>query len=263
MTAPPPLLGLRLLVTRPEGKSEGLAEILGGLGARVVVEPLTRTVALGSEEYRPLEAALFRLAEYTAVILTSGEGVRRLTTQAGRNLAELIPPAVLLVAIGPATAAACRAAGRSADILPENFNAEGLVTALEASVGIAGRRFLLVRAETGRDILPTSVSDAGGRIDVVPAYRTAADTAAAARAAKSLAAGAVDLVVAMSGAALEALAGALAEVNLAPSAVRVAALGPVTAARARQLGFTVALVAPRATVDSLIEALVAARGREE
>lgn len=261
--APPPLQGLRLLVTRPEGRSEGLAEVLRTLGAVVVIEPLTRTVALEPEEYRPLEAVLFRLGEYDAIILTSGEGVRRLTSQAGRNLAELLPAGVLLVAIGPATADACRASGRAADILPEGFNAEGLVAALSRSIGLRDRRFLLVRAETGRDLLPAAIAEAGGVIDVLPAYRTAADEGAAARAARSLASGEVDLVVAMSGAAVEALTAALPAEGLAPAEVRVAALGPVTAARAAQLGYTVVLTAPRATLESLVDALVAAFGRED
>jgi len=48
----------------------------------------------------------------------------------------------------------------------------------------------------------------------------------------------------------------------AAPAVRIAALGPVTAEKAKALGFEVAVVAPDATIDSLIDVLVERFGRQ-
>lgn len=261
--------GLSLLVTRPEGKSDGLSDVLIGLGATVRTEALTRTVPLDDAEYAPLDAALAALDRYDWLLVTSAEGVRFcLARGAARGLPgrldTLLPPGVRLAAIGSATAAACRAAGRAPDLLPAEFHAEGLVAALAAEPKGLTARFLLVRAETARDVLPDTIRAAGGTLDVAPAYRAVTDPAAVARAAAALAAGQVELLVAASGAPLTALAEALPAAGITdPARVRVAAIGPVTAARAAELGMTVALTAPRATLESLVESLVAHRGRED
>lgn len=260
--------GLSLLVTRPEGKSDGLSDVLASLGATVRTEALTRTAPLAEADYAPLDAALAALDRFDWLLVTSAEGVRFLLLRAaarGRpaTLDALLPAGLKLAAIGSATAAACRATGRVPDLLPPEFHAEGLVAALAATPGGLAARFLLVRAEAAREVLPEAIRTAGGALTVAPAYRTVIDPEAAERAARAVAAGQVDLLVAASGAPLAALAGALPEAGVFdPSVVRVAALGPVTAARALELGMTVALTAPRATLENLVESLVAHCGRE-
>ena len=71
--------------------------------------------------------------------------------------------------IGPATAATLQESGLTADVVPETFVAEGLLAALG---NVAGQRFLLPRAEEAREILPRTVRENGGEIDVIPVDRT-------------------------------------------------------------------------------------------
>ncbi len=74
----------------------------------------------------------------------------------------------------------------------------------------------------------------------------------------------MELLVAASGAPLPRWRRRLPAAGITdPAFVRVAAIGPVTAARAAELGMTVALTAPRATLESLVESLVAHCGRED
>lgn len=293
-----PLAGLRLLVTRPEGRTEEAALRLEALGASVVQEPLTRTLPLSETDSAPLDRALGRLDEYDWIIFTSAEGVRFFLERAAFlrgapvALGEILPERAMLAAIGPRTAEAARAAGRAPDLVPEEFRAEGLVAAFEAGgQGVAGKRFLLARAREGRAVIPEALAVAGARVDVVPVYRTQGNPEAATRAAARLARGEIDLVIATSGAALEELAKTLgggagaggrsggvgdpaggsgvaagrpgAGAGATARPVRVAALGPVTAAKAEQLGFEVALVAPSATMDGLVDALVQHCGRRD
>jgi uroporphyrinogen III methyltransferase/synthase len=262
------LRGLRILVTRPEGKTGDLCRRLEELGAHVIDEPLTRTAALPESDYAPLDESLENLDRYDWLLFTSDEGVRyclrRAAERRGTNrLDALLPATVRVAVIGPRTADAVRDAGRSPDLVASDHHAEGLVQALKSlGESVEGRRFLLVRAARGREVLPNDLRAAGAEVDVVTAYRTEGLPEGATRAAARLSRGEVDLVLATSGAALDELASALACRKDVVERTRVAALGPVTAAHARSLGFEVSFTAESATIDSLVEALAVRFGKE-
>src|SRR5262249_18056284 len=82
-----------------------------------------------------------------------------------------------LAAIGPGTAAALRARGVRADIVPAEFRGEGLAEAILADPAIAGAlsrrpRVLIPRAKEAREVLPVRLAEAGCEVDVVPVYET-------------------------------------------------------------------------------------------
>ncbi len=257
-----PATGLRILLTRPEGTNDEAALRLEALGAHVIVEPLTRTAPLDAAGYGPLDRALERPDDYAWILFTSAAGVRYFLERAGERGAAIFPPGLRVAAVGPKTAEALAAAGRPADLVPGDYRAEGLAAALTAAgESLAGRRILFVRALEGRNVLIEALEGAGVRVDLAPAYRTVGLPEGATRAAARIARGEVDLVLATSGAALDELASALSCKRELRSDINVAALGPVTAEHARDLGFTVALVAQDATLDGLIESVAAEGGR--
>ena len=267
---PRPLAGMTLLLTRPEGRNAESRRALEDLGARVFEEPLTRTSPLPDEEYASFDKALGAIGSYDWVLFTSAEGVRyslaRASETAGRLavLPDFIPAGVRVAAIGPATAEAVHSAGRKPDLVPSDYRAEGLVEALaEAAGGLRGQRLLLLRAREGRDVIPRDVEAMGGEVDVVPVYRTEGVPDGAARATARLAAGGIDLVVMTSGAAVDELASAMACRPDLKATTRIAAIGPVTAAKARRQGFDVVVEPPRATAASLVLALVSLSGKRE
>ena len=65
--------------------------------------------------------------------------------------------------------------GLTPDIVPAEFQAEGVIAAL-AQVGIRGSRVLIPRAEVAREILPEQLRELGATVDVIPVYRTIAPT---------------------------------------------------------------------------------------
>jgi uroporphyrinogen III methyltransferase/synthase len=81
-----------------------------------------------------------------------------------------------ICAIGPATAEALGGFGHRADLVPEQYIAEGVVKALGTYYGgiqrLAGRSILLPRAQEARELIPEALAAAGARVDVVPCYRT-------------------------------------------------------------------------------------------
>jgi uroporphyrinogen III methyltransferase/synthase len=105
-----------------------------------------------------------------------------------------------------------------------------------------------------RDLVPVELARCGAVVDVVEAYRTAAPAGAFDLKEKPdwvtfTSSSTVRNFAAVVGA--EALAGALA-------GVKVASIGPITSATARELGIEVTVEASVFTVDGLVEAILRA-----
>jgi uroporphyrinogen-III synthase len=61
--------------------------------------------------------------------------------------------------------------GITPDFIPQTYTSEGIVEILK-KLKIKGNRFLLPRAETGRDVLIEFIKKQGGICDVIPIYKT-------------------------------------------------------------------------------------------
>jgi uroporphyrinogen III methyltransferase/synthase len=239
-----PLFGRRIVVTRAREQASELSARLRVLGAEAVEVPTIRIVepADGGAGLRQAAAAVVA-GEYRWVAFTSPRAVERLLP--------LLPDARALAgtnvaAIGPGTAAALRARGIQADLVPPEFVAESLLEVWPAGTG----RVLLPRAAVARDVLPDGLRAKGWTVDVVEAYRTQPDTASdEARAA----AAAADAIAFTSSSTVTNYLAAAGKDAVAPL---VACIGPVTAATARAAGLTVDIVADDHSIDGLIRALV-------
>ena len=90
-----------------------------------------------------------------------------------------------------------------ADLVPNRFNAEALAKAL--AEGANGRRFLLVRADRGRQVLAEGLGRAGARVDEIVAYSSVDTEQPSEDVAHALSAGEIDWVVATSPATARSL----------------------------------------------------------
>jgi uroporphyrinogen-III synthase len=135
---------VRILLTRPEGRNEGLAARLRSHGYEAVVMPLVAVEPLGDE---PID-----LDGYDWLIVTSAFGAREIRRR-GRGHAGRV------AAIGSATAAALE----GADLVPTVSTQEGLLAELPQPAG----RVLFAGAEGARRLL---VDELGA--DFVATYRT-------------------------------------------------------------------------------------------
>jgi uroporphyrinogen-III synthase len=135
---------VRVLLTRPEGRNEELAERLRAAGHEVEIEPLIAIEPLGDDSVE--------LDGYDWLVVTSVTAARELRRRAqGRPR--------LVAAIGRATAAALG----GADLVPAVSTQEGLLAELPRPAG----RVLFAAAEGARRLLPDEVG-----ADFVPLYRT-------------------------------------------------------------------------------------------
>jgi uroporphyrinogen III methyltransferase/synthase len=249
-----PLLGMRIMVTRPADQAVILSEKLRKLGAIAMEIPMIEIT--GPSDTDSIDSSIRNLSRYDWVIFTSVHGVEFFL----RRMAVLHIPisrlsTVRIAAIGPATSAAVESTVRSPDYVPSKFLSESIAAGLGE---LHGKRVLLPRADIASKKLPMLLRDKGASVDEVVAYRTVVPRELDADRLKMLLASGVDLIIFTSPSTVRNFANALGEKNVTKdlSDVKIACIGPVTAAAARQLGMDVDVVASPHTIDGLVEVIV-------
>lgn len=252
-----PLLGRRVVVTRPREQAGELARLLEAQGAETLVFPTIAIVPPPDPE--ALDRAVRAVAGYGWVVFTSANGVRvffeRMAALGGdvRELAR-----ARLAAIGPETASALERRLLRPAVVPAEYRAEALLDALPGDV--AGTRVLLPRAAGARPVLPDVLRERGAHVDEVIAYRAVAPADAdVAGLEVALGAGTVDALTFTSSSTARNFAALLGPDRLArlvaPGRPVVACIGPVTAETAREVGLPADVVPRDYTAAALAAAL--------
>jgi uroporphyrinogen III methyltransferase/synthase len=251
-----PLFGLTGLVTRTRHQASDLSCLLRQHGATPLEMPVIRLAP--PESWEPVDDALAVADSFDWVVFTSANGVAMLQehlAEIGSDIRALKGPRV--AAIGPATAAAARAAGLHVALCPEEYVAEALVEALAAE-GLAGQRLLLLRAAQARDVLPDQARAAGAEVVIAPVYQTlpveSLDPEIVARLEKKQ----VDFVTFASSSSVKYFVEALGveRTRALLDGICVGCIGPITAATARELGLSPTVVPDEYTIEALVTALV-------
>lgn len=266
-----PLLGLRILNTRPQASLErdDLDERLFNLGAEVLNLPTTRIVP--ALDPSTLDRAIHRLAQsagaapvYDWIVFTSANAVQ-FTFERMLELGydARILPGVRLGAVGKATAQALAGYHLRADFVPSRFS--GLDWAAEVD-DLSGRRVLLPRSEIAPPDLVQALQARGALVETAIAYSVAAAEPDP-QVMDELVNGRLDVVVFFSPSAVRGLLSMLQTMVERDQALAIlsrmttACVGPTTARAAEQAGVRVDLVAGEYTVAGLVEALVKWRSR--
>lgn len=248
-----PLFGRTVLVTRARSQASKLTARLEQLGARVIEAPAIRLEA-PVDHYEALDQSIARLSDYQWLIFTSANGVEHFFNRllaAGKDARAL--GYAKIAAIGTATAEKLRQYGLTADIVPQEFRAEGIIEALKGQLP-AHVRILLPRAQEAREILPDKLREMGALVDVVAAYRTVCGEVDSEALKKDLLAGAINLITFTSSSTVTNLVQILGSAEpILP--VKTACIGPITADTARQNGIEPDITADTYTIDGMIEAI--------
>ncbi len=162
--------------------------------------------------------------------------------------------------IGPRTAEALAAYGLRADVIPEQFQAEGILEAL-AERQMRGARVLIPRALVAREMLPEQLRAEGATVDVVPVYRTIRPAVATDRLADATASrpGGSTVVTFTSSSTVRNFVELFADegrIVAVGGRTTVACIGPITAATAREAGLNGQVMAGQNTVPALADAIV-------
>ncbi len=252
-----PLWGKRILVTRSRHQASGFVKLLTEYGATCLEAP-TIEVLPPDDSYAALDEALENLERYHWLVFTSPNGVAAFFNRlfsSGRDVRAL--GECKLAVIGTATAQALREHGLVADVVPDDFRAEGLVASLSPLVH-PGHLLLLPRAQEAREVLPQEMINRGVVVHVVPSYKTVSPTKLPAVTEAALKNGDVDVLTFASSSTVTNFVRMIGRHHLqklAATAV-IAAIGPVTAKTLENLGLRAAIQPETYTIPALTQAIV-------
>jgi uroporphyrinogen-III synthase len=159
-----------VVITRPLAQCQPLADGVAALGREAVVLPLLEILPL--PDTSALREALADLGGYAMVAFVSPNAI-----DAAFAHIQQWPDGVALAVIGEASRARLATHGlhdgNATIFSPHDLtrsDSEHLLASLDLAA-LAGRRVLLVRGETGRELIGDGLRAAGAEVTVVAAYR--------------------------------------------------------------------------------------------
>ena len=264
-----PLFGQRILVTREH--TYGF-EPLEEMGAEVMEFSTIKIVP--PNDWTQLDEAIDKIGSYDWITLTSGNGVKFFFQRLFKkdiDIREL--KGIKICAVGSKTASAIRKFGIRVDLIPKEFNAEGLIEAFVQSTGdskqksvdsrqkvdksLSGMKILLPRAEVAREVFPDKVRELGGEIDAPPVYRTIKPEIHGKRLQRFLKEGKISIATFTSAATFNNFLDMTGKdaASLLKDVV-IAVIGPVTAKAVEHAGLTVSIMPKEATIDAMVQEII-------
>ena len=186
-----PLSGCRILVTRPASQAATLCEAIREAGGDPVAFPVLRIVPRSAAD---VAADLAALPKPDVAVFVSRNAVEH-------GLPHVHGAGASLAAVGPATADAIRDAGAHVDIVPADGADSEHLWAEPALADVSGRNVLIIRGESGRELLADSLRKRGATVHYLPVYRrepAALPVAELDAVASALGRGEIDFIVVLS-----------------------------------------------------------------
>lgn len=249
-----PLFGQRIGITRAESQSDPAIARAIALGAQPVLMPIIRIEP--PSDWSLVDATLSRLGDFQWSIFTSVNGVEAFVSRLWERGFDLRAVGHMkFAAIGRATAEALARFHLRADVVPEIFRAEELAAALAPHV--AGQHVLWARASRGRNVLPTELRAAGATIEELVVYQNLDVEALPDEALQLIESGELNWIGLSSPSIARGLARLIPD-SLRPrlgETTKLAAISPVTAQAAREVGLAISVEATEFTWDGLFAAI--------
>ena len=252
-----PLFGKRILMTRAKEQAGELAVRLAAYGAEPVEAPTIRIVP--PVDWGPVDQAIRSIDTYRWVIFTSVNGVAKFMTRLETHGADARCLAgKWICCIGPRTAEELERFGVRADMVPADYQAEGVLATLPTRE-MATARILIPRAEVARELLPDELRARGAHVDVVSVYRTIIPSPEAEGWRQQLIDRQIHAVTFTSSSTVRnfvEMLGGMEQARPLMQSVAVACIGPITAKTAEEYGLTVSVMPGENTIPALVDAIV-------
>ncbi len=256
-----PLFGRRVLVTRPREQAAELVDLLAALGAESIEAPMIRIMP--PEDPGPLIRAAADPDIFDWIVFTSANAVdafMQALVDGPLDVRALKGPR--LCTVGTGTAERLATHGIKVDLVPDEFRAEAVVGAMALSGPLDGTRVLLPRSDIGRELIAEQLREAGAIVTAVVAYRTVLEETPADNdpdVYRMLLEATIDVVTFTSASAVRNFAKIYGTDQARDLLMHttVAAIGPVTAEAATQLGIAVTVQPATYTIAALVDAIAA------
>jgi len=247
-----PLFGKKVVVTRTRKQASVLSNQLRLLGADVYELPTIQVVP--PEDLWEFGELVRDAYQYDWLTFTSSNGVEaffnmyyKLYSDA-RNIGN-----VKIAAIGPATAQRIKEFHLSVDLQPKQFVAEAMIKEFQETGSVENLKFLLIRAEGAREVLPQKLTELGAIVDEAIAYRTIPDSDDITGSLERFRTERMDLITFTSSSTVENF---LALKLPWPKSLKTASIGPITSETMCKHQLTVDVEAERHDIDGLIQAIL-------
>ncbi|NKY96235.1 bifunctional uroporphyrinogen-III C-methyltransferase/uroporphyrinogen-III synthase [Nocardiopsis alborubida] len=252
-----PLFGWRVLVPRTKEQAAALSDQLRGYGAvpeevpTISVEP-PRTPQQMERAVRGLVTGRYQWVAFTSV--NAVRAIRERLESYGLDARAFA--GVKVAVVGDATARAVREFGIQPDLAPpeDEQSSSGLVSVWPPyDAGIDPiERVLLPRADIATETLSAGLDKLGWEVDDVTAYRTVRAAPPPAPVREAIKGGGFDAVLFTSSSTVRNLVGIAGKPH---NTTAIAVIGPETERTAIEFGLRVDVVAPKASVSALAQAL--------
>jgi len=252
-----PLMGRRIVVTRPAESASHLINRLQTLGATVIDFPVIAYAP--PVDSSAFDAAMMALCDgqYAWLALTSAQAVRMMALWLQLRDCHLPTDGLRIAAVGAATAQACQVQlGLSAALVPEHYDAAHLAASMAIS---SSERVLLLNADLARATLQQALIETGAEVDRVVTYRTVPSDLSGAPIGEALQRGEIDAITFSSGSTVRNFIEKVGLEVLRESRAKLVCIGPSTAQSLLALGLPQPVVAAEATDEGMVAALIAMR----
>lgn len=241
------LAGVRVMLTRPAGTRDRIAELLTAHGAIVTSVPLIRIAP--PPDQASLQAAAESADIANWIVFTSANGVAAFA----KARRALLPATTRIAVIGRATARAVETRlHHQVDLVPSSSVAGSLADAI-VKAAMPSASIAIFQAAQALPLLATRLRRAGFGVTAVVAYSTV-ETPPPDLAHRVSDADAIVLTSASGGRALKRGLGN----TIGLSGKLIVCIGEITANQARRLGIPVSAIAESATAEGVRDALLRA-----
>ena len=248
--------GKRIVVTRSRAQASVLVQKIRELGGTPLEFPtieIQKAVNLN-----PLKKALKEIKQYDWIIFTSVNAIDIFFGQMDLDQIDIRElKGVNIAAIGPVTRQKLEARGLRVEAMPEEYRAEGVLDTLNG-LALKGQRVLLPRAKGARSILPDTLVEWGLEVDEIHLYQAALSSGKNPFLADVIKSGEIDYITFTSSSTVSNFVEIMGRdiAGLINSWAKIACIGPITADKAREMGFSVDIVAGQYTIDGLLDAII-------
>ena len=241
-----------ILLTRPESRNN--TQPFEQLALTVLTQPTIEL--LPPESWEPVDAVLRPMFDgenvFDWLVFSSANGVDFFFDRANSLQNDFALPQSLRIAVtGSGTNDAIQErTGRRANIVPETFDAEGMLRHLVPEA--VGKRFLILRASRGRNVLRPTLLKAGGIVTEIVVYRSVDVARADPAILDKMERGEIDWTTATSSAIARSLVRLFGE---RLNRTKIVSISPLTSTVLRELGCPPFLEAKIASINGIVNVL--------
>ncbi len=241
-----PLAGVRVMVTRSSDQQDELCDKLARLGAETIRQPAIRVTA--PDDLQAVDNTIQRLGEYDWIVFSSTNGVNFFINRLLEVAHDIrVLSGLKIAAVGRRTAEALGRFHLAADFVPSAYRSEALADELASQAD--QQRFLLIRANRGREVMADRLRVAGANVDQLVAYHSHDVQDPDPQALRLLEEKQIDWVTVTSSAIARSLAQMFGDTL---RNTRLASISPITSGTLTELGFAATVEAGQHTMDGIV-----------